>query len=527
MTALAKDKLGSISCMSLIINKMIGTGIFLIPATIFGYTNGNVALLLLLFVLGSIIILCGLIIYLEFALNLPFRNGGEKNYLLRVFNKPKGLMGCVYAFQIVILGFSSGNSYAFGKYVLFALRGNEDQNENIVKFIGVLCITFCTILHYKYPKHGKFLFNFLGIFKVFIFVLIIFIGLMVALGMVNLEANYGNFKNMWLFENNEKPSTYSLAIALLEVIYSFKGWENANYVLNEVSDPYHILTFAAPLAVIFCSILYILVLLSYLIVIPKDEFSSSGVLIAGIFFNKVFGESLTARILPIMISMSNLGNVMVVSYAHSHVNKELADSNYLPFSDIFGNFNYSLILHWFITVVVLVLPPSTEIYEFVVNLYIYPGTWINIFITLGLVYLKINSKSEKWGEFNDINLNNLNDYGTENSPLLQDNAPRKDLHQIESSIVKSKSRNIKRISAPYIAIFIFFFANLFLALFPFVPPPPNSLAANSIIPYWCFPIIGISVLSSGAIFYYLRKYHRLWSFNKHGIGSSEIKYENE
>ena len=113
------QKLSSISCMSLIINKMVGTGIFSTPAIIFKYLEGNVKLYLFLWLVGGIVIFSGFAIFLEFALNLPFRNGGEKNYLIRGFPRaPKGLLGCIYSFLIVLLGFSSGTSYAFGEYVV-------------------------------------------------------------------------------------------------------------------------------------------------------------------------------------------------------------------------------------------------------------------------------------------------------------------------------------------------------------------------------------------------------------------------
>ncbi|KAM9886777.1 hypothetical protein OXX79_013994, partial [Metschnikowia pulcherrima] len=37
------SKLGTFSCISLITNKMIGTGLFSTPSIIFKYCNGNVA----------------------------------------------------------------------------------------------------------------------------------------------------------------------------------------------------------------------------------------------------------------------------------------------------------------------------------------------------------------------------------------------------------------------------------------------------------------------------------------------------
>ena len=45
------NKLGTLSCISLIVNKIIGTGIFLNPSPIFQYLNGNVGLFYYFFLL--------------------------------------------------------------------------------------------------------------------------------------------------------------------------------------------------------------------------------------------------------------------------------------------------------------------------------------------------------------------------------------------------------------------------------------------------------------------------------------------
>lgn len=516
-------KLGTLSCISLITNKMIGTGLFSTPSIIFKYCNGNVPLYLSLWLLGAIIIFSGLVIYLEYALNLPFKNGGEKNYLLRVFRKPKGLWGCIYAFQMVFLGFSSGNSFAFGKYIWFAITGEQAAEDAWTsKTIGVLCITFCVWLHIKYPNQGTSLFNFLGVFKIFILFLIIAIGCLVAVQVIEIPP----LTKAPVQIDQGANGFYSISVALLEIVYSFKGWENANYVLLEISDPYHVLTIAAPLAVALVTLLYFLVVVSYLIVIPKDELLNSGVLVAGIFFNKVFGESVTSRLLPVLISLLTLGNVMVVSFAHSHVNKELALNNYLPFSKYFEDINHSLILHWAISVIILVGPPSSEIYEFVVNLYIYPGTWINVFISAGIIYLKLNSDKEKWGHYkfvedlevfdDDVPANHIAslspDGGSDNSSIQSFNPDVSDQSYTEFDLLISEAHSAhfktshKSFSAPWICVLIFLLANVFLALFPFFPPPKTS--GPGALPYWCFPVVGTGCLLLGAVFFYSRaKYY--------------------
>lgn len=519
-------KLGTFASISLIINKMIGTGIFLTPSIIFRYCNGNVTLYLFLWLLGGLITLCGLLVYLEFAMNLPVTNGGEKNYLLRVFPSPKGLAGCAYAFQMVLLGFSAGNSYAFGKYFLYAFVGDETELPSWqVKAVGVLCISFCTIINLLYPNHGTRFFNVLGFFKVIVLLFIIILGFASLIGLITISGNTEDKEIMHSSEIQGKGSRYYVSVALLEIIYSFKGWENANYVLSETEDPYHVLTIAAPIAVAGASFLYFLVILSYLIVIPREELMRSGVLVAGIFFNKIFGQGITSFFLPLMISLSNLGNVMVVSFAHSYVIEDLFKKNYLPFSRRLMKLQYALLLHWFVTVIVLVAPPSSEIYEFIINLYVYPGTWINICISGGLIYLKMNSKKEKWGQFNDFKFDTtpptsefLIDEDFVQNSLTSDDTFRTGYN----SILFLKSTRI--FSAPLICSMIFLFANIFLALFPFVPPPSGSVSR---IPSWLFPVLGTSVLLLGPIWYYSRQYF----YDQYYKGSDNlkrrVKYEDD
>lgn len=402
-------------------------------------------------------------IYYEFQSKLPVRNGGELNYLQAVYNKR--LIGLVYGFQIVLLGFSSGNSYTFGKYVLFAI--NRSENEVIVRAIGVLCISVCCYLHVAHRQQSNIMFTLLGVVKVLILSLIIVCGALTYFGVVTVKSDdssdYAVISGVDSV-GGERPGPYSISVALLEIIYSFKGWENVNYVLNETKDPHRVLTVYAPLSVFITTCLYFMVILSYLVVIPKQELMTSGALVAGIFFDKIFGQSVTSTILPLFIAISNFGNVLVVSYTHSVVNQQLANDKLIPQSKLFSRFEYALALHWLVTVVVLVLPPSGDIYEFVVNLYIYPGTWINALLSSGLVYMRYKRKS---GETEALV-----------SPLVS-----------SSSTFKT----------PMIMVVIFLTANTFMALFPFLLPPEYSL----MIPYWCFPTVGTGVLFLGVVYYYV------------------------
>lgn len=60
---------------------------------------------------------------------------------------------------------------------------------------------------------------------------------------------------------------------------------------------------------------------AYFAAIPKSDLAKSEVIVAGLFFRNVFGSSAGARTLPAFVALSNLGNVLAVSFAHARVNQ--------------------------------------------------------------------------------------------------------------------------------------------------------------------------------------------------------------
>ncbi|KAI0601190.1 amino acid/polyamine transporter I [Biscogniauxia sp. FL1348] len=451
-------KIGITGAVFLILNKMIGTGIFSTPSTIFAST-GSVGVSIILWIVGGVLTFCGLSVFLEFGLAIP-RSGGEKNYLERVYRHPRYLATCVLASQMILLGFSSGNSLAFGRYVL-AASGSTLGDGWAARGIAIACITFSVVLHSTLPKWGLRLVNVLGIFKVVILIFIVFSGFAALDGRL-LVPPPGNFHNAFAIETTENyggQGAYGYATALLQIIYSYKGWENANYVIGELKHPRKTLSIAAPIAVGGVTILYVLANVAYFAAISKDDLATSEVLVAGLFFRNVFGDGAAARSLPAFVAISNLGNVLAVSFAHSRLNQEFGKEALLPFSRFWGSnkpFNSpaaALFLHWIVTVIVLVAPPAGAAYNFIVNLYTYPGAWINAFVAAGLLYLQWK-KSENWS-----------------SPW----------HTFLPITV------------------VYLLANIFLAAVPFVPP--NGDWNSDGYPYYVFPVVGVGVLILGGVYW--------------------------
>ncbi|CZR51663.1 related to high affinity methionine permease [Phialocephala subalpina] len=214
----------------------------------------------------------------------------------------------------------------------------------------------------------------------------------------HLSTAQRNFSNLFAGSSTQP---YDYATALLKILYSFRGYSTANQVLSEVRNPIPTLKLAAPVALSLVSLGYILANISYFLVVSKDDFRSSGVVIAGHFFKNIFGEVIGENVLPIFIIISAFGNIAATSFAQARVNQELGKDGLLPFSSWFAKKNQwdsptpGLFLHWLISVLVIVVPPPGEIYNFLVDIGGYPVSVISVAISLGLLYLQSNPE-ENW-----------------------------------------------------------------------------------------------------------------------------------
>ncbi|KAF4620159.1 hypothetical protein G7Y89_g14662 [Cudoniella acicularis] len=426
----SSGKLGTFSAINIILGKTVGVGVYSIPSSIFN-SVGSVGAALMLWILGSLISFCGLAVYLDLGTAMP-RSGGERIYLERIFKKPHMLATCMFMAYVVLLGFSTPNCIVLGEYVMYALE--IEANRWNVRLVAVAVITLLCFIHARYQKLGLRIINVLGVGKMIILVIVILSGiagiymgvgsesspLAIATRRLQPDGYTGymttaqrNFSNIFAGSSTQ-PHDY--ATALLKILYCFRGYSTANQVLSSVKNPVPTLKRAAPIALLLVSAAYVFANIAYFAVVSQEDFRSSGVLIAGHFFRNIFGQEVGENILPLFIIISAFGNIAATSFAQARVNMELGRDGLLPFSSLFkrqsspssSKFQTAtekdegqeyatpgLFLHWLVSVLVIVLPPPGEIYNFLVDIGGYPVSIISVSISLGLLYLQ-TSPSENW-----------------------------------------------------------------------------------------------------------------------------------
>ncbi|OAA65860.1 low-affinity methionine permease [Niveomyces insectorum RCEF 264] len=399
------------SAYILVISRVIGSGIFATPGTILRGV-GSPGLSLLLWVVGAGVAACGLGIALEYGSMLP-RSGGEKVYLEFTYQRPRFLASVLVTFLVVFLGFTASNCVVFSQYVLFAV-GIEAPSELLRKGLAVGLLTVVTIVHSCFRVTGVRIQNVLGWLKVGLVVFMILSGLFVVLFRRSDPARQDGgtvVEIAWATALTGESSTMTaglwdvlwrdsnwnwgvMATALFKVFYSYAGLENANNVLNEVKDPVRTLRSVTASALVTSCILYLLINVAYFLVVPLDTIKTSGELVGALFFQTVFGRHVGGIALALAIALSAAGNVMVVAFTMARVKQEIARQGFLPFSRLlsstkpFGSPLGGFVVHYIPSFLVIVLPPSAEVYSFILEVEGYPGQFTSIAIAGGLLYLR-------------------------------------------------------------------------------------------------------------------------------------------
>jgi amino acid transporter len=484
----ARKQIGLTSAIFLIFNRMIGTGIFATPSSIFALC-GSVGLTLFIWVAGMLIAFAGMMVYLEFGTGLP-RNGGEKNYLEFVYRKPRFLATGLYTGYVVLLGWAGSNSIIFGEYILNAAQVPVDRWNQ--RGVGLACITSAFLIHGLALKWGLRLQNALGVIKLLILLLIIVSGFAALGGHMKIEKP-NNFDNAFA---GTTGSPYGIVTALYNVIWSYIGYSNANYAMSEMKNPIRTLKIAAPTAIAIVGVLYMLANIAYFAAVPKDEILSSGRILAASFFRNVYGNR-AERALSVFVALSAYGNVLSVIFSQGRLVQELGREGILPFSKLWASnrpFNApfaGLFEHWLVSVIIMLAPPPGDAYNFgnpslplstpflrlcelntnpgkkiVLNLISYPLSIINIFVSLGLLYL----------------------YYRRIHPSMSP----------DSAAINSWNPPVR--TGWFITIF-FLLSNIYLAIAPYVPPETASQNVYENLPYYLHCVVGLGIFAAGGVYW--------------------------
>lgn len=130
----------------------------------------------------------------------------------------------MFAAYAVLLGWAASNSVIFGEYILNAAQVEVTRWNQ--RGIGLACISAALLIHSTALKWGLRLQNVLGAIKLIIILIIVVTGWVALAGRLKVPKP-DNFSNAFA---GTEGSGYGIVTALYNVIWSFIGYSNANYV---------------------------------------------------------------------------------------------------------------------------------------------------------------------------------------------------------------------------------------------------------------------------------------------------------
>ena len=245
---------------------------------------------LLLWIAGGLLSLCGALCYAELATAYP-REGGDYIYLSRAYGKWAGYLFGWAQLTIVRPGDIAVMAFAFATYartIFDPLVGHPAISQRLFATVATIILTIINILG---VKEGKWTQNLLTVVK--------------ALGLMAIVT-------VAVFAPKVSPSTASfeplpLSLAMVFVLFTYGGWNEMAYVAAEVKDSHRNIVRALVFgtgAVIF---LYLLVNGAFLYTLGYTGLATSGA-VANDAISTVFPK-IGGRLISALVCISALGAV--------------------------------------------------------------------------------------------------------------------------------------------------------------------------------------------------------------------------
>ena len=290
----------------LVAGSMIGSGIFIVSASM-ARQVGSPLWLLLAWVLTGVITLLGALAYGELAAMYP-RAGGQYVFLRESMGP---LMGFLYGwtlFLVIQTGTIAAVAVAFGRFlgvivpsvtadrfawfpqsdICVAMLGCTDPANaiqlglNPQRVVAILSLVVLTWINLRGVREGKMVQTSLTIVKTGALALLIGLGL--TLGR-NAEAVTANFAGGGFVGDVSVtfPFVVAFGAALVGSLFSSDAWNNVTFAAAEVKNPQRNLPLALMLGTGLVSVLYVLANIAYLNVLPfAGDPSGATVLARGI-----------------------------------------------------------------------------------------------------------------------------------------------------------------------------------------------------------------------------------------------------
>uniref|UniRef100_A0A8D1NT80 B(0,+)-type amino acid transporter 1 n=1 Tax=Sus scrofa TaxID=9823 RepID=A0A8D1NT80_PIG len=301
--------MGLWSAVSLIAGCMIGSGIFMSPQGVLVYMGSPGASLVVWAVCGLLTTL-GALCYAELGTLVP-ESGGEYAYILRTFGSLPAFL-VIYTFVLVSRPAAiAAVSLSFAQYVVVPFYpGCSSLPQAMLKGVAATCLLLLLLVNCWSSRATIMLMNVCTAAKVLSLLVIVGGGIMV------LGRGCGRTEALLTAFHNTSQQAGHISMAFYQGMWSFDGWNSLNYVMEELKNPNQNLVCALLIAIPLVTGLYLLVNISYLLVLSPSEILSSDAMAVS-WGNQVLGA--WAWLVPLAVALATFGSVNGLFFSGSRV----------------------------------------------------------------------------------------------------------------------------------------------------------------------------------------------------------------
>jgi APA family basic amino acid/polyamine antiporter len=378
-----KQAVSTWAAAALVISNMIGTGVFTsLGFQISGFSGaltGSVFPLIMLWIVGGVLALCGALCYAELATALP-RSGGEYHFLSRIYHPMVGFCTGLCSATVGFAAPMAVNAQVFGNYLYRALPGIArflpGPPGHVAAFVLVILLT---------AAHLRSL-RFTGAFQATATALtVLLLVTFVTVGFAATSAQPVTFA--------PHASDWTLLLSsafgssLIWVMYSYSGWNAAAYIVEEVRNPARALPRALILGTLFVMLLYVAVNAVFLYTTPLSALQSSGLEVAHVAGTQIFGHA-GERVVSALICVGLVANVSGMMWVGSRVSEAIGAT--YPALGLLGRTTesrvpYVALLYQFCVVMVLMCFRPENVVDFVGSILLF---W-SLLAVLGVIVLRV------------------------------------------------------------------------------------------------------------------------------------------
>jgi len=278
------------TAISIVIANMIGTGVF----TSLGFQLLDIRsapVIILLWVVGGVLALCGALCYAELGAALP-RSGGEYNFLGRIYHPGAGFIS---GWISTTIGFAAPTALAA---ITSATYLNAVYESIPVVGAAAVLVLVVGMVHLG-NRRGSARFQ------------LVFTGIKVVLIIVFIVAAWWHVERLqvlrWAPSADDMPliTSGAFAIALIYVNYAYTGWNAATYLVGEVEGGARHLPRILLFGAVLVMFLYVVLHVMFLTVAPMAELKGKleiGYIVAGFAFGDAGSRMVGLMLATLLVS---------------------------------------------------------------------------------------------------------------------------------------------------------------------------------------------------------------------------------